>query len=343
MISNDKAELLGALQRCSYCQPVGEIRVKTRCVLCGDSHKDPNKKRLYIICDPDDPGEAVKYICFNCGEYGMLTPEMLSMIVGDDYELIQLLKRINRTAHDDSGTLRVNKYKNNREIKVDIPPPRKTQVTVKKIKYLNNRIGYPIPIEDYPRLKLIFNVSEFLEMNKIMVQSKYKKFLPLYDRDYVGFLSVKNEYIILRDITGKNDFRYVKFNIFGMESNAHSFYTIRNGINTLSTEPIKIIAAEGPLDILSIVYNIYGGIIPDCIFMSTNHGAFYNPLLYYINKGIVGSNVYVEIYKDSDSIMNYKLLQNQLRIDTENFKVFRNSIGKDFGVPKEEFRIEEEI
>lgn len=342
-MKNDKSELLDILQRSQYCQPVGEVRVKTRCVLCGDSHKDPNKKRLYIICDPNDPSESVKYICFNCGEYGELTPDMLSMIVGDDYDLIQLLKRINKYAHNDSGTLKVNKYRNNKEINVIIPPPKRTQTTIKKIKYLNNRIGYQIPIEDYPRLKLVFSMSEFLEVNKILIQPKYKKLIPIYDRDYIGFLSVKNEYVILRDVTEKNNFRYVKYNLFGMESNAHSFYTIKNTINTLSQESIKIIAAEGPLDILSIVYNIYGGIIPDCVFMSTNHGAFYNPLLYYFNKGLVGSNIFLEIYRDSDSIMNYELLKKQISVYTKNYKVFRNAIGKDFGVPSSEFELEEEI
>ena len=97
------------------------------------------------------------------------------------------------------------------------------------------------------------------------------------------------------------------------------------------------------MDILSIVYNIYGGIVPDCVFMSTNHGAFYHPMLYYLNKGLVGSNVYIEIYKDSDSIMNYHLLQNQLKIYTKHYKVFYNGIGKDFGVPKDEFELLEEI
>lgn len=342
-MNKDKQEFLGALQRSFYCKPVGDVRVKTRCVLCGDSHKDPNKQRLYIKCDYNDPSEPVQYICFNCGEYGMLTVDMLNMIVGEDYELTQQLKRINKFALNDSGTMRVNKYKNDKEIVLQIPPPRKTQVTIKKIMYLNNRIGYQIPVEDYPRLKLIFNVSEFLQVNGIPIQTKYKDFLPLYDRDYVGFLSVKNEYIILRDITGKNKFRYVKFNIFGMESNAHSFYTIRNQINTITTDPIEIVAAEGPLDILSIVYNIYGGIKPNIVFMSTNHGAFYNPLLFYINKGLVGSNIYINIYRDADSIMNYKTLKNQMKLYTKNFKVFVNSIGKDFGVPPKDFKIEEEI
>lgn len=340
---NDKKDFLSYLQRSRYCQPVGDIRVKTRCVLCGDSKKDYNKKRLYILSDFNDPSEPVMYKCFNCGEYGMLTVDMLNMIVGEDYELNQLLKRINKFAMNDSGTVRVNKYKNNKEIKVDIPQPKRIASTIKKIQYLNDRIGYKIPIEDYPRLKLIFNVSEFLETNNIPLRNSYKKYIMDYDRDYIGFLSVKNEYIILRDITGKHKMRYVKFNIFGMESNAHSFYTIKNGIDTITTQPIDVVLTEGPFDILSVVYNIYGGIRPNIIFMSTNHGAFYNPLLYYINKGIVGSNIYINIYKDSDSIMDYKLLKEQVRIYTKNFKVFYNGIGKDFGVPRNEFEIEEEI
>lgn len=342
-MGNDKKEFISSLQRNRNCVPVGDIRVKTRCVLCGDSHKDPNKKRLYIKCDFNDPSEPATYMCFNCGEYGLLTVDILNMIIGDDYELDQQLKRINKLAISDSGTVRVNKYKNNKEIKLIIPPPRKTRSTISKIKYLNKRIGYTIPIEDYQRLKLVFSVSELLSVNNIHIQPKYENFISLYDRDYVGFLSVKNEYIIMRDVTGNNKMRYIKFNIFGMESNTHSFYTIRNRINTISRNPIKIIAAEGPLDILSIVYNIYGGIQPDCVFMSTNHGAFYNPILYYINKGLVGSNIFIEVYKDSDSIMNYRLLRKQLKIYTKNFKLFSNGIGKDFGVPKEDFEIVEEI
>jgi recombinational DNA repair protein RecR len=341
---SDKSEFLEILRHNRNCVPVGDIRVKTRCVLCGDSKRDANKKRLYIVCDPNDPSDPVKYICFNCGEFGLLTPDMFSMITGSDNdEDIRLLKRINKMAFNSSGGVRVNKYKNNKEINVIIPPPRKTQNTIRKIRYMNERIGVQVPLEDYERLKLVFSIREFLQINNIPLLKKYQPFIETYERDYIGWLSVKNEYIILRDITGKNKFRYVKFNIFGMESNAHSFFTIKNGINTISQNPIRFVVTEGPFDILSVVYNIYGGIAEDCIFMSTNHGAFYNPLLYYINKGLVGSNIYIDIYRDSDSIMDYELLRNQLKLYTKNFSVYRNSIGKDFGVPKEKFIIEREM
>ena len=70
-MNNDKAELLEILQHNRECTPVGAIRAKTRCMLCGDSKRDLNKKRFYIICDPMTQ-DAVKYICFNCGEYGIL-------------------------------------------------------------------------------------------------------------------------------------------------------------------------------------------------------------------------------------------------------------------------------
>jgi hypothetical protein len=41
--------------------------------------------------------------------------------------------------------------------------------------------------------------------------------------------------------------------------------------------------------------------------------------------------------------MDYELLRNQLKIYTKNFAVYRNAIGKDFGVPKKEFQIEREM
>ena len=343
-MNNDKSEMLAILRRNRNCKEVGEIRVKTKCVLCGDSKKDPTKQRLYILCDPTNPSEPVLYKCFNCDESGVLTVDILRMILGgvNDNEAA-LLKRINRTANNDSGNMRVNRYKNNREINVIIPTPKKSPYTVQKIRYMNKRLGFKVPLEDYQRLKLIFSIKEFLNINNISLPEKYSYFIDNYEMNYIGWLSVKNEYIILRDITEKQKFRYVKFNLFGMQTNAHSFYTIRNGINTISQNPIKIIATEGPFDIMSVAYNIYGGIIPDCVFLSTNHGAFYNPLLYYINKGLVGSNIFIEIYRDSDSILDYSLLKQQLKIYTKHFSVYRNSIGKDFGVSKLEFNIEQEI
>lgn len=341
-MNKDKEEFINRLRHIREFADVSAIRVKTQCRLCGDSKKDPNKKRFYILCDPID-SEPVKYICFNCGAYGMLTADILAEIIGPDAEEIPLLKRINKTSLHDSGTARVNKYRNDRVIPVVIPPPRKTNSTVQKIRYLNSRIGYNIPVEDYNQLKLVFSIAEFIQVNKISVIEKFKSLIPLYDRDYIGWLSVKNEYLLLRDITEKNKYRYVKYNIFGMEDNAHSFYTISNGVNTISQENIDIVVAEGPFDILSVVYNLYGGIKKDCVFMSTNHGQFYHPLLYYFNKGLVGSNIYLDIYRDSDSIVDYGVLQNQIKIYTKNYRVFRNRIGKDFGVPKNEFEIEEEF
>jgi hypothetical protein len=266
---------------------------------------------------------------------------MLSLILGSDSEEeSRLLRRINKAAKQESGSSRVNKYRGSKTIDVVIPPPRKIDNTIRKIKYMNKRIGFVVPLEDYGKFKLVFSIKEFLRINNIPIASKYERVIDLYERDYIGWLSVKNEYLILRDITGKNKYRYVKYNLFGIQSNAHSFFTVQNGINTISQNPIRFVVAEGPFDIMSIVYNIFGGIQADHIFMSTNHGAFLNPLLYYINKGLVGSNIYIDIYRDSDSIMDYSLLKNQMKIYTKNFRVYQNSIGKDFGVPKGEFEIE---
>ena len=52
----------------------------TRCVLCGDSKKNPYKKRLYINCDPTKPDDPVWYKCFNCNACSILTKDMLNAI-----------------------------------------------------------------------------------------------------------------------------------------------------------------------------------------------------------------------------------------------------------------------
>ncbi len=343
-MDSDKEELFSILRNHRGCHDVGDGRIRTRCILCGDSKKDPHKMRLNIKCDPHNPTEPVMFICFNCGESGILTTDMLAAILGGENELeMELLRRINKTARRSDKGLRVNKYKGSKVRQVIIPPPRKQMNTVRKIQYMNKRIGVTIPLEDYQKLKLIFSLQEFLVTNQLGLNPKYEYIANKLENDYLGWLSVDNEYIIFRDITGNHKERYVKYKIDKLvDSNIHSFYGISNQVNVISQNPIHIIATEGPFDILSVVYNMYGKIVPDCIFLSVNHGLFLTPILYYLNKGIVGSNIYIDIYRDSDSVVNYTELKNDLKIYTRNFTVYRNVIGKDFGVPKDQYQIERE-
>lgn len=317
------------------------VQLLTRCVLCGDSEKNPNKMRLYIKCDVTNPTEPVLYDCFNCGESGVLTPQMIKDIGCSNQEIVRGLKQVNSVAIESEGNVKVSKYRNLHEIKVEIPPLTKNPVYLRKAKYFLDRIGYPSSLElkDFEKLKIVWSLWNFLKINGIKPINGYTDIL---DKDYIGFLSARNEYIIFRDITEKHKMRYVKYNIFGVYDNSNSFYTIKNKINPLTQNDVHIIVSEGPFDIISILYNIFDGCDTDRIFSATCNGQYINTLRYYLDKGLVGSNIYIDIYRDNDNdkFMNYKKLKQQLKPYTKNYHVYYNTLNKDFGVPKNKIDVD---
>ncbi len=316
------------------------MQLETKCFLCGDSKKNPNKKRLGIKCNFNDPDEPVLFNCFNCGAHGIFTVDMLHQMNIVDKELDSALRHMNNNILKDDGTKRVNKYKNTKEVQVDFAPLYKKDTTVSKIKYLYNRVGYQIPIEDFNRLKIIFDLIDFLKVNKVNPNNEYVNIL---SKDYIGFLSVNNEYIIFRDITDKHKMRYVKYNIFNVFDNTNSFYAIKNSVDLLTEGDINISIAEGAFDIIGLYCNIFNRDITNNICIASCNGSFSAPIRHYIGKGIVGSNVKINCYQDNDTKLNFKKIREEFKpyiMKSSNFSVYYNSLYKDFGVPKEKILID---
>lgn len=333
----NKQDLYNILSSAPNSRAVSSTQICTRCFICGDSHKNSNKKRLYIKIDVNNPREPVLYWCFNCFSKGIFTANMLRDMGIDDTETSTFIRRLNHDATNDDGS-RVNRYRNNKEINLDIPPLKGDKKTLTKIKYLYDRIGYKIPPDDFTRLKIIFNIKEFLELNNIPPNNKH---IDLLDSDYIGFLSTHNEYVILRDITGQNRMRYVKYNIFNVVDNSHSFYTPKASIDLLTHDDIHIIVSEGPFDTLGIIYNVYQGDIDNKVFIASCDGSFVNPIMSFIRKGLVGDNIYVDCYQDNDTRLDFKKIKRELKMYTPNFTVYYNRLSKDFGVPAD--KIERDV
>ena len=318
------------------------IQFRTRCILCGDSKKDPNKMRLGIKVDPNNLDEPVLYHCFNCNKVGILTNRMLKEIAENAPSSITKVNvdAINKAVTDNGGNTKINKFKNTRLINVTIPPLIRDDNYIRKAKYVFDRIGMVIDPKDLPSTKIIWSLKDFLQLNRI--SGKYDWLL---EKDYVGFLSVNNDFIIFRDITDSHKMRYVKYNIFGFYDNSQCFYSLPGKVDLLSPENIHIKVAEGTFDILSILYKLDGGNRQNTIYLTASDGDFYNPLLHYFEKGLVGSNIHIDIYKDNDSIVDYTKLKRRLKLYTtksQNIRVYFNGYKdeKDFGVPKDKIQIE---
>lgn len=320
--------------------PTSNIQLQTKCFLCGDSKKNPNKKRLGIKIDFNNPDEPVLYQCFNCHATGVFTPEMLKQLDVDDKELISSLRHMNHEILKDDGS-RVNRYKNTKEVQIDFPPLYKKNSTIKKIKYLFGRMGTEIPIEDFTRLKLVFNLMDFLQVNKVKPANDYVKTL---SEDYIGFVSVNNEYIIFRDITDNHNMRYVKYNIFNVFDNTNSFYAIKNSLDIMTPEDVHISITEGTFDILSLYCNVFERNIQNNICIASCNGNFREPIRFYLKKGLVGSNIKIDCYQDNDTLLNFRKMRTEFKPYlggiSDNFSVYYNTLNKDFGVSKDKIQID---
>lgn len=312
----------------------------TRCVLCGDSQKSLTKRRLYINFSPTDTTQPIGYKCFNCSAHGLLTGTMLRQIGLDDDEAVAALNEINSKAMQTSGEQKKIRWKGNRSISLEIPLPRKEKTDLLKVKYVFDRIGTKIPFTDFPKLKIVWNLTELLKTNNLPINSAWKNHIDMLNRDYVGFLSVQNEYIIFRDITNQNEYRYIKYGIIRGRRDALSYYSIEHRVSALETEPVELIVAEGPFDVISLLYNVYDGDTTRRVFIGLGEGEFEFPILYHINKGLVGSNVTISCYVDNDTIYNYKELIDKVTPFVGKIRFYHNTKSKDFGVPKDQIEVE---
>lgn len=343
-INNQKLEVQRYLKSLYPIVKGDGIQYRTKCILCGDSKKDPNKMRLGIKVDPDNPEEPILYHCFNCERRGVLTNQMLQEIAGERANIITKMNvdAVNREILKSPGNIKTKRWKNDRAIKVTVPPLYRDPNSIRKAKYVFDRLGTLIDPAEYSGLKIIWSLKQFLKENNLAEKGEYGWLL---EKDYVGFLSVYNDYIIFRDITGTHKMRYVKYNTFDTYDNSQCFYSIPGKVDLLSTADIHIKIAEGTFDTLSILYNVEDNRRDNTIYLSSSNSEFYTPLLHYFQKGLVGSNIFVDVYKDNNSKINYDMLRRRLKpylISLKNTTVYYNGYGeeKDFGVPKERIQVE---
>ena len=334
----DKVGLYNYLCTLPNVSPKDDWWCATRCILCGDSKKNPYKKRMYINCDPTKPEDPVWFHCFNCNSSGILKQSMLEEIAeGASFDVIQSLRRINKAAFSDDGSKKINRFQNHKDSKVVFPQLQSVDYQITKYKYMcKERLGVMIPAEDFAMIKVVWSLKNFLGENHIELHDC--EISPaILERDYIGFTSVRNEYILFRDVTNSNQYRWYKYNLFDMKGNLDSYYAVKNSVNPLSRDELHIIVAEGVFDTLGILYNLYDGVQGNNIFLSTANGAFINTIKYYLEKGIVGSNVIVDCYIDNDTRYDFKKLIKEVTpyvMKRSNVHIYHNTLQKDFGYPK---------
>ena len=331
-----KLELQERLLEYPYAKRAGSKQIVMRCIFCGDSRKHTNSSHMSIKIDITDE-EPILFNCFLCNIGGVLTPSILKEFDIHDLELsskllsynTEVVKKINKKIgiKDNDIVLRVPKYK-------EVP-----NRVLEKQAYIENRLGITIPIEELYSLKTVFNISDFLLLNNIKPNAKEDK-IRLINDDYVGFMSCRNEFLVCRNTVSNSNKRYEKYPIFYSLDNTRQFYSIPNNIDLMSPDDTEINVAEGVFDILGIYYHVKGCDKQNKVYAAVCGSGFMNVIKYFINLGIFGNNVTLNIYSDSDKdISYYKYIKKDLGVWFRKTNVFYNLNDHDYGVHKDKIHL----
>lgn len=330
-----KLDVEERLLELQYAHRINKNQIALRCMFCGDSKKDPRKTRFYVQINADNDA-PILYNCFNCGAYGILTPAVLRT-----FEINDLNLNSNLIAFNKSTLRKIKKTLNLKTDKLDVkvPLPKNIKSNVLKKKYIENRLGIKLTIEDIEKFKIIFSLEQFLDTNKINTVSGKPDRARLLNEDYVGFLNSSNDQIIYRDITDKNKKRYDKYKINPDILESRKFYTIPTTIDITTHKDVIINMAEGVFDILGVYYHVKHQNDNE-LYVAICDSEYTSVIKYFLGLGLIGDNIIINIYSDNDHPPYfYKHMIDELSIWVKSINLFYNEKSKDYGVHKDNIQI----
>lgn len=339
-ISETKLAILDALyNRGIFIKKVDSREYVTRCPFCGDSVNSKNKGHLYMKIDLNDES-PIQYHCFKCESGGILNPSNMPLFGIDDEDLKNGIEKLNGSSRSQRQT-RILERNEVKSFDFIIPEIERND----KSKYIEERLGISLRDVDLEEMKYISSFKEFLKTNQVPPMCK-DNIVDFIDSNYVGFLSFGNSHILFRDISGKQNIRWLKYPITEESKQNRIFYSTKLAIARMETEPIRINLAEGIMDILSVKHNLGYNTQKD-INIAVSGKSYDKILLFMISNTFFGSNVTVNIFSDNDAGFNDKKNATKTTVEWyrdkigtfkplfQNINIFYNMIGKDVGVPKE--------
>lgn len=308
--------------------------LNVRCVFCGDSIKNASSAHLSIRIDPNDDQPLV-FRCLRCESTGIFNGNTLTMIGMYSGTDSTNLERYNRLACKKHGLFVTKKGLN-----LKLPELEINDNVLLKHKYIEDRLGTKIDIEELHQNKVVYDFLGLLKRNHLKKVYGSPDHIKALQHDHVGFLSAKNDFINFRDISG-NHKRYYIYKILRSLDSTGKFYIIPNKINPFD-EGIKTInLAEGVFDILGIYYNLLNKYNHNTLYASINGSGYLNVIKYILEQGLL-CDVNINIFSDADRAPDYyKNMVKTLMPFVNDIRLFYNELGKDYGVPVNQVKLKE--
>lgn len=306
-----------------------------RCPFCGDSIKHANSTHLYIKVMNEQPNNPFPYYCQRCKATGIVDSDFLKMLQIFSTELLVTMNKYNKTL------VKSNKIKLASKTKLKLPEYEDNKLNRVKLNYINKRLGTNLTYKDLSKYKIILNLYDVLDLNGITSLTCKDSMGDILDRNFIGFVSYDNNFIIMRNLSKKTlaNMRYYNYNIYGNYENSKRFYVMPNDVDVLNPT-VKVIATEGIFDILGVYFNVKDQDKNSNTIYTAICGTGYNNVIKQFAKmGFLEQDIH--IYSDADQkIKSY----NYVKSDIEDYidgdlDIYYNKLEKDFGVTKEQIEL----
>jgi len=269
--------------------------------------------------------EAPIFHCFhaNCEKSGTLR-KILSALEGHDIS-DQFVDKEKLKEFKSQKTIFVDKDTFLR--KIHLPTLKPSMFPMKEM-YINKRLKFANM--HMPEIKgLIFDVYEFLSINKIEIDETLFRLQDYLHNNFVGFLTENGTTAVFRNIDHTQSMKYYKLKI--QHSSFVDYYKLK-GNNPKSK---KVVLAEGIFDIFSEHTFDYLNIKNDIKLYASVLSSKYSTLL----KSVI---YYEQVFKPDVIILSdrgipmwqYKYLKKKFGYMMNSLKIFYNKSGKDFGDAK---------
>lgn len=309
-------------------------QILCRCPKCGDS---PNPANAHFYIGPlRDESKPLQYNCKKCESSGIFDSQLMRELSIYDYELLAQINEYNqKIANTHAGEYSYSKSThilNNTKVT-------ESAISEVKLRYINDRLGLSLTYADILANKIVLNISDIFEQNRIPEFTRHPNIMAELDKYFIGFISYDNCYLNMRRLCPEGkvysgiDKRYINYNIFNKIDNSMRFYVLPTSIDILDVRPIHVYITEGPFDILSVKYNI-----PEydkCIHISVGGKSYLTAIKFIIETlGIINMVLHLCPDGDVDDWQMYNIAKYlapfNLPIDMR-----RNVMPKekDFGVP----------
>ena len=309
-----------------------------RCPFCGDSVKSNKSTHLYIKNVP-----PFMYYCQRCTASGIFDSKILIKLNSYDPNMDIYLKNsyngYMEKLNQKYGASFFS-YINNEE--PEILPNQYGELEMKKIEYINNRLGIDISQEDIKKYRIILNIEDYYTNNELTssLDQRSIDMIKNLNQNYFSFLLNDKNVINCRSMVSDTKYKHFKLRIHeDTNSISRRFYSIKNDID-LSGETFNINITEGFFDIISVHENIKNKEMDNTTLYIANNGKGYLFTLDYLASiGILNANI--NIYSDKDvspsDYKNNKLLGRSHLTKLNGANIYYNNYEneKDFGVPKE--------